>query len=67
MSCILVAMTIFLPYTQGPHTKRPLSLCRGVPSGFLERDKSPIKRRVSKTPPKSTLGKLTVGTASTVR
>ena len=34
---------------------------------FLERDQSPIKRRISKIPPKSTLGKLNVGTASTVR
>ena len=34
---------------------------------FLERDKRPIQRRASKNPPKNTLGKLTVGTASTVR
>jgi len=34
---------------------------------FLERDKSPIQRRVSRKPRKSTLGKLNVGTASTVR
>jgi len=34
---------------------------------FSERDKSPIQGRVSKIPPKSTLGKLNVGTASTVR
>ena len=34
---------------------------------FLERDKSPIHRRASKIPPKSTLGKLNVGTAFTVR
>jgi len=31
--------------------KRPLSLSRGVESGFLERDKSPIQRRASKIPP----------------
>jgi len=34
---------------------------------FLERDKRPIQRRVSKIPPKNALGKLTVGTASTLR
>jgi len=34
---------------------------------FLKRHKSPIQRRLSKISPNSTLGKLTVGTASTVR
>jgi len=33
---------------------------------FLERDKSPIQRRASKILSQSTLGKQTVGTASTV-
>jgi len=40
---------------QWPHTERPLSLCRGFQSGFLEKDNSPIKSRLSKIPPRRVL------------
>jgi len=39
----------------GLQTKRPLSLCRGVPFRFSERDKSLIQRRISKITPRKEL------------
>jgi len=55
-----------LRYPGAAYEEAVISLLGSSIRFFLERDKSPIQRRISEIPTKGTLGKLNVGTTSTL-